>query len=230
MDTDIPRRGAPSSARKLNLDLRADRPRLLRALHPLSAPPQGDGWNLEEFQDLVPGSRFQRQAAVLVGLMPDDAGARVLLTLRTDRLRQHGGQVSFPGGRIEAGDGDALTAALREAHEEIGLNPVQVDALGYLDPMVTISGYRVLPAVGFIDPGFVARPEPGEVAEVFDVPLDFLMAPESLETLRVDHAGKTRQVLQFRHDQLVTRHRIWGVTASILFNLRQRLISAGVLP
>lgn len=207
----------------------ADRQRFVRALYPLSAPPQGDGWNLRELDDLMPGDRVRRQAAVLVGLVPRDAGTRVLLTLRTDRLRDHGGQVSFPGGRIEAGDGDALAAALREANEEIGLEQGQVDPLGYLDPMVTISGYRVLPAVAVIDPGFVARPEPDEVAEVFDVPLDYLMAPESLETFDIDHAGRTRRVLQFRQDRAASPHRIWGVTASILFNLRQRLADVGVL-
>lgn len=198
---------------------------LARALHPLDAPPPGDGWNRDEIADLLP-QRPQDQAAVLVGLVPRGGEMRVLLTRRTDGLRHHAGQVSFPGGRIEASDRDALAAALREAHEEVGLAAAQARPLGWLDPVLTISGYRVLPAVAAIDPGFVPEPDPGEVAEVFDVGLDFLLSPDNLHRLRIDYAGRSREVLEFRGDPELVPHRIWGVTASILFNLRQRLAAA----
>ena len=138
---------------------------------------------------------------------------------RTDGLRHHGGQVSFPGGRIEPGDVDSVAAALRESHEEIALTSLQVSPLGFLDPFTTISGFRVMPVVAVIDPSYVARPNPDEVADVFEVPLDFLMAPENLRRVEVDYRGRRRVVLEYDWPG----QRIWGATASILFNLRERL-------
>ena len=135
----------------------ADHERLLRALHPLAEPPAGDGWNRSELDDLLPPGP-PVEAAVLAGIVPRANGAQVILTRRTETLRQHGGQVGFPGGRTEPDDRDALAAALRESQEEIALAPTQVQALGYLDPFVTITGYRVMPVVAVIDPAFVAVP------------------------------------------------------------------------
>jgi 8-oxo-dGTP pyrophosphatase MutT (NUDIX family) len=196
---------------------------LARALHPLDAAPEGRGWNVEELSDLLPSDSQAMEAAVLVGLVERPAGVQVLLTRRTDALRHHGGQVSFPGGRIEAEDGDAVEAALREAHEEIGLERRQATPLGYLDPLTTITGFRVLPIVASLDPGFVARPDPAEVAEVFEIPLAYLMAPENLERIAIDYRGRPRQVLEYRSHESAPGQRIWGATASILFNLRERL-------
>lgn len=202
-------------------------PALSHALHPLAAMPCAAPWNFEELADLL-GDAPAVEAAVLVGLVPRDNGLRVLLTRRTDSLRHHAGQVSFPGGRIEADDRDVVAAALREAHEEIGLEHGLATPLGFLDPLITITGFRVLPVVARIDPDFVAKPDPGEVAEVFEVDLDFLMHPENLEQVAIEYRGRARHVLQFRHPPQAPHQRIWGVTASILFNLRERLAQAGM--
>ena len=197
--------------------------RLHTALHPLAAMPTGDGWNHEELADLVPLQRIVAQAAVLVPLMPRDSGFQVLLTRRTDALRQHAGQVSFPGGRIEDADADPVAAALREASEEVGLAPAQAQPLGYLDPLATITGFRVLPVVARIDPAFVAVPDPAEVSEVFEVPLEWLMATDNLRHVAMDYRGRPRHVLEFRRAPAAPTQRIWGATASILLNLRERL-------
>jgi len=204
----------------------------LRAvLHPIEVPPAGPGWNHAELAGLLPDMPL-REAAVLVGLVDRIAGWQVLLTRRTDVLRHHAGQVSFPGGRIEADDTDAIAAALRESFEEIGLAPEHVAPIGFLDPLCTITGFRVLPLVGIVAPGFVPHPDPMEVAEVFEVPLDYLLEPRNL--LRKDVSavlgrpmpdGRPREVLEFV-DRGNPRQRIWGATASILFNLRERIATA----
>jgi len=199
---------------------------LARALHPLDAAPAGQGWNVEELSDLLPPDSAPMEAAVLVGLIERSTGTQVLLTRRTDALRHHGGQVSFPGGRIEAADGDAVEAALREAHEEIGLERRQATPLGYLDPLTTVTGFRVLPIVATLDPEFVATPDPHEVAAVFEIPLAYLMAPENLERIQIDYRGRPRLVLEYRSHESAPGQRIWGATASILLNLRERLESA----
>lgn len=196
----------------------AEHERLLRALHPLDQPPTGEGWNHSELSDLLPPGP-PVEAAVLAGIVPRDSGAQVILTRRTETLRQHGGQVGFPGGRTEPDDRDAVAAALRESQEEIALLPTQVQVLGYLDPFVTITGYRVMPVVAVIDPAFVAVPQPEEVAEVFEVPLAYLMEPANLHQVEIDHRGRIRHVLEYGWPG----QRIWGATAAILYNLRRRL-------
>lgn len=194
--------------------------RLGAALHPLDAPPESP-WNLDDLEGL-PLPAQPLPAAVLVGVIPRPAGAGVLLTRRSDGLRHHGGQVSFPGGRIEALDASPAAAALREANEEVGLDAMQARALGYLDPLLTVTGFRVLPTVVLIDPSFQARPEPGEVAAVFEVPLDLLLDPLQLEKVELQFGGRARHVFQYRYQP----QRIWGATASILYNLRERLARA----
>ena len=215
MDEVLPARALASGSLAAALP---GRERLLRALEPLAAAPTGQGWNRSELADLLPAGPLA-EAAVLAGLVPRAQGVQVLLTRRTGTLRNHGGQVGFPGGRIEADDRSPAMAALRESHEEIALPREQVQVLGYLDPFLTISSYRVTPVVAVIDPDFVPVPQPAEVAEVFEVPLDFLMDPANLRQVEIEHAGRIRHVLEYSWPG----QRIWGATAAILYNLRRRL-------
>jgi len=198
-------------------------PTFQRSLYPLDCMPAGPGWNQSELATLVSPNTAVREAAVLVGLIDRPGGLHVLLTRRTEGLRQHAGQVSFPGGGVDADDADALATALREAREEIGLLPGLVHPLGYLDPLVTTSGYRILPVVARINPDFVPVPHPVEVADVFEVELAFLLDPGNLRKTGWKVAGRVCHVLEFSEYPGAPGQRIWGVTASILFNLRQRL-------
>lgn len=201
------------------LDALHEQAALRAVLYPLPQPPPGDGWNRQELDDLLPASTPPAEAAVLVGLVPRREGTHVLLTLRTDGLRHHGGQVSFPGGRLEPDDAGVLGAALRESDEEIALPAHQVAPLGYLDPFLTVSGFRVTPVVAAVDPDYVPRPHPGEVAEVFEVPFDYLMSAAHLRQVQMEFRGRARSVLEYDWPG----RRIWGATAAILYNLRRRL-------
>lgn len=193
--------------------------RIAAALHPLASAPGGEGWNHAEVIDLLPHGQALVEAAVLIGLVERSEGTQVLLTRRTDALRNHAGQVSFPGGRLEPDDADAVAAAVRETFEEVGILPAQVAPLGYLDVFTTITGFRVLPVVATVASDYVARPDPNEVAEVFEVPLSFLLDPANLDSRSLEHRGRVRQVWEFRYPG----QRIWGVTAAIVLNLRERL-------
>ena len=192
---------------------------LARALHPLPDPPRGPAWNLPELADLLPDVRLLRPAAVLVGIVERREGPQVLLTRRTQALRHHAGQIAFPGGRIEPGDADPVAAALREAQEEVGLACEHARALGYLDPFATITGFHVYPVVAAVHADFVPRPDPGEVDEVFELPLAFLLDPANVRELQVEFRGHRRTVVEFVH----ASYRVWGATAAMLVNLRQRL-------
>ncbi|MDF2231357.1 CoA pyrophosphatase [Albimonas sp. CAU 1670] len=167
-----------------------------------------------------------RQAGVLCALVDrgDGAGLRVILTRRADHLRKHAGQVAFPGGGLEAGDDSLLHAALREADEEIGLNPDHVDVVGEIDGHETVTGFAVTPFVGFVPASFVARPDPGEVAEVFEPPLDFLMNPANqLRESRL-HQGERR----FFYAMPWQGRYIWGATARMLVGLSERIASLSI--
>ena len=196
--------------------------KLPRALHPLAQAPSGPGWNHAELADLLPHASALRPAAVLVALIDRADGPRVLLTRRTEALRHHAGQISFPGGSIDAGDADPVAAALREADEEVGLDAALLMPLGYLDPFVTITGFHVFPVVATVSRKYVPRLDPAEVAEAIEVPLDFLLDAGNVHELEVEWQGRRRRLLEYRYEG----HRIWGATAAMLVNLRLRLEQA----
>ena len=192
---------------------------LRRALYPPDAPPLGAAWNLDELGDLLPPERPRVLAAVLVGLVPRPDGATVLLTRRTDTLNNHAGQVSFPGGRVDAGDRGPLQAALRETWEEVAIGADLIEPLGYLDPYDTITGFRVLPLVARLSPDYLAVPNPMEVAVAFEVPIEPLLEGRDIERVAVEFQGRTRHYWEYRQGP----HRIWGATAAMLVNLGRRL-------
>jgi 8-oxo-dGTP pyrophosphatase MutT (NUDIX family) len=163
-------------------------------------------------------------ASVLVPLVQRDDGLKVLLTQRTDHLRDHAGQISFPGGRVEAHDADTVAAALREAEEEIGLPASAVDVIGTLPDYTTVTDYVVTPVVALVSPPFTLRLDSFEVAEAFEVPLDFLMAPAHHRRHEMEYQGRRRQFLSMPWEGVgsdgVRRHYfIWGATAAMLRNL-----------
>lgn len=164
-------------------------------------------------------NRPLRRAAVLCPIIERAKGLSVILTRRTEHLKAHPGQISFPGGKIDPGDASPLNTALREAEEEIGLISSHVEIAGTLDPYPTGTGFLVTPFVGFVDHRFRPVPEPGEVAEVFDVPLDFLMDQANHARESLTRAGQRRSfyVIMFGD------YRIWGATAGMLRILSNRL-------
>lgn len=168
---------------------------------------------------LVPSER--RPAAVLVPLFVDAGELWVLLTKRSETLPQHRGQIAFPGGGRELGE-DEWAAALRESHEEIGLDPRLVVPIGCLDEAATPSGFTILPCVGAIPAGFQPRAN-AEIAEVFCLPLAAIADPKLVETRRVRVDGRSRELLVYH----VGSRQIWGLTARILANLLERL---GLIP
>ncbi len=158
-------------------------------------------------------------AAVLVPLVPRKIGMTVLLTQRTDHLHDHAGQISFPGGRIERSDASAEHAAIRETVEEVGLEAERVETIGQLDAYVTRTGYAVTPVVGIVTPPFTVRPDPFEVADVFEVPLAFILDPVNLERHSRVYEGKQRHFYALPYEERY----IWGATAGMLVNLAQVL-------
>jgi len=163
-------------------------------------------------------------AAVLIGLVERPAGYNVLLTRRADTLRNHGGQVAFPGGRRDPGE-TIWETALREAEEEVGLDRRFVSVAGLSTPMLTHSGYLITPVVGFVDEGFELAANPHEVAEIFETPFGFLMNPENYGRHEIDIGdGTIRHYYEMTHEE----QRIWGVTAGILRALYDRLYGAAL--
>lgn len=195
---------------------------LARIADPARAPQGGAGPRLGAQPGPLPAdlSRLMPTdpvpAAVLVAFVErEDPG--ILLTVRAPHLRKHAGQVSFPGGRIEAADGGVIAAALREAEEEIGLAPTGVEVIGCLPDQIVLTGFRITPVVGRIAAGFVPRPDPQEVSEVFELPLSSVLDTRNHQTYRRDISGIEVEMQDIRHGA----HRIWGATAGILLTLRE---------
>ncbi len=169
--------------------------------------------------DLAPtaGTRF-REAAVLIPVL-DRAEPAVLFTERTAHLPTHAGQIAFPGGKIDPGDGDAIAAALREAEEEIGLARSFVEPVGYLAPYLTGTGYRITPVLARVRPGFALAPNADEVAAVFEVPLAFLMTAANYQRRSRVWNGIERHFYEIGFGDRY----IWGATAGIARSLYQRV-------
>jgi 8-oxo-dGTP pyrophosphatase MutT (NUDIX family) len=151
-------------------------------------------------------------AAVLMPIVLHASGMTVLFTQRTAHLKDHPGQISFPGGRVEPEDRDPLQTALREVTEEIGLRPELIQVAGYLKPLAVVTGFAVTPVVGFVEPGFHLALDEFEVAEVFEVPLAFLLDDENLTASTRAVRGTTVPVVEYQYQH----HRIWGATAQML--------------
>ncbi len=172
--------------------------------------------------DLNPGMAPEppfRSAAVLVPLVERADGITVLLTRRSEHLADHPGQVSFPGGRIEPDDPHPEAAALREAREEVGLAPDRVEVIGRLATYRTRTGFEITPVVGLVTPPFEIAPDSTEVAEVFEVPLAFLLDPANAQRRSREWRGMERFFWVFPY----SGYYIWGATAGMLVNLAQIL-------
>lgn len=186
---DPARRGAAHSDYDLNPDMRSEAPENLIA------------------------------AAVLVPLVLRQEGVTMLLTQRTDHLRDHAGQVSFPGGRVEAHDEGAVATALRETEEEIGVGPSHIEVVGELDLYETRTGFRITPVVGLVEPGFTLTLDEFEVAEVFEVPLSFALDPANHQKRSLVWRGAERHFYLLPYGE----REIWGATAGMIVNLYNRL-------
>jgi len=167
------------------------------------------------------GVSATKPASVLVPIV-DRNEPTVLLTQRTAELASHAGQVAFPGGKIDPSDKSPVAAALREAHEEVGLAPSLVEPIGYLDLYLTFSGFRILPTVARVKPEFTLALNPREVTETFEVPLDFLMNPQNHQRKTRDWKGIPRDYYAMPFGERY----IWGITAGILRNLYERVYAA----
>ncbi len=196
---------------------------LAGVLHDAAIPPEQTPWNYHELIDLIEENGTAiRPAAVLIGLIQRESGLHVILTRRTEALRHHAGQISFPGGRIEESDQDPVAAALREAQEEIGLLSQHVQALGYLDSFLTITGFHVYPVVAKVSADFIPQADPSEVDEIFEAPLEFVLDSKNARSIEIEYLGKSRTIIEFQYEQ----YRIWGATASMLVNFRKRIEQA----
>ena len=199
------------------------RARLQAALSPIEAYDPASGTIQSDYDlnpEVRPGGRVKlRPAAVLVPIVEHASGPTVLLTRRSDALARHAGQVAFPGGRSDPGETPWETA-LREAHEEVGLEPERVAVAGLSTPYETVTGFVVTPVVGFVRPGFTPMPQAEEVAEVFEVPFALLMNPDSFETRFHDVSeGARRWFYAVPYEDRL----IWGATAGMLRALHQRV-------
>ncbi len=167
---------------------------------------------------LLANEQAVTQAAVLVPIV-DRPEPGVILTVRTDLMRKHAGQVAFPGGRIDSEDDGPIAAALREAQEEIGLPPGRVEVIGTADRYRTITGYEVTPVLAVIPPDLPLKPQPSEVAAIFEAPLHHILHPAHQIVRTVEWRGRERSYYEIEW----AGQRIWGATAAMIVNLSRRL-------
>ncbi len=168
----------------------------------------------------IPPPERRVPAAVLVGMVDRPEGLTVLLTQRSQPLADHAGQIALPGGRVDPGDPDAIHAALREAEEEVGLPPAQVEVVGRLDTYITGTGFEITPVVGLVRP-FEVKLDAFEVAEAFEVPLAFIVDPANHERHTREVRGRMRGFFVLPYQDRY----IWGATAAMLVNLAEVLAS-----
>jgi 8-oxo-dGTP pyrophosphatase MutT (NUDIX family) len=187
----------------------ADQLRTALAAEPSAPPLEGD---LVELRELawVP-------AAVLIAITAR-AEPGVILTVRREHMRTHAGQVAFPGGRIDPGE-EAVAAAVREAHEELGLNPNALELVGELDPYRTVTGYIVVPVIGVVPPDLPLEPHAHEVADWFEAPLSYLLDRRNQHERSALFQGRDRHYYEI----MWNKRRIWGATAAMIVNLSRRL-------
>lgn len=183
------------------------------------ALPVGDEL-VPDWAPLEPFSRPPTPAAVLIGLVHRPEGHTVLYTERSPDLRSHSGQVAFPGGKIDAADAHAGAAALREANEEVGLEPAEANILGYMEPYFTGSNYLITPVIAEVLPSGPFVPNPGEVHSVFEVPLKRILDSGSYGRFRIKRGGKEHSTWQIDHDG----HTIWGITANLTRKFRDLVL------
>ena len=164
----------------------------------------------ENLSDIKP--RAREPASVLIPLVRKSDGIMVIFTRRASHLKYHAGQISFPGGKTEQWDKDYLSTALREAKEEIDLDPTQVEILGQCPPHETVTGFRITPFVGKVDPEFNPSPQIEEVAEIFEVSLNFLMDISNYRIEEITREGKEYRYIGLNYHE----YHIWGATARIL--------------
>ncbi len=167
----------------------------------------------------LPEGRKLRPAGVLIPIQMIDGDAQVILTKRSSHLKHHPGQIAFPGGKQDEGDADVVAAALREADEEIGLSPDNVEVLGTLPPHETVTSFTVTPVIGLIRTAFDVRPEPGEVEEVFHVPLKHLTLLDRFVVEGRRWRGQRRYYYTIPYGP----YYIWGATARMLRGLAERM-------
>lgn len=188
---------------------------------PSMTPVSGDH-DTDRMLRIIAEERPVRPAAVLIPVVERDDEPTVLLTLRSAHLADHAGQIAFPGGKIDAADKTPLDAALREAEEEIGLSRTFVEPVGYLDLYGTTFGYRILPTVARVRPGFDLHINASEVDDAFEVPLSFLMDPNNHQL----HSREFRGAMRSYYAMPFAERYIWGATAGILRRLYERIVLA----
>ncbi|MDX1406088.1 MAG: CoA pyrophosphatase [Woeseiaceae bacterium] len=182
--------------------------------------------------DVVPPARWPRRAqrqisnklipaAVLIPLIPRQGALSVLLTERSPDLTHHAGQISFPGGRMDPGDSDIVETALRETREEVGIEPADIEIVGYLDPNPTVTGYAVTPVVGLVEMRRELVIDPIEVKSAFEVPLPFLLDEANQRSSEREFAGVKVPITEFVYGE----YRIWGATAAMLVEFRRILFN-----